>query len=103
MTVALDLVSVSAGYGDNPIVRQFSATLETGTITTLIGGNEAGKSTLLRAIYGTNRFFGGQNLFKGEAIARLPPWERHGRDVGFAPQGRRHYQHLSIDENRKMG
>ena len=103
MTVALDLVSVSAGYGDNPIVREFSATLETGTITTLIGGNGAGKSTLLRAIYGTNRFFSGQVLFKGEAIERLPPWERLKRGVGFVPQGRCNFPHMSVDENLKMG
>ncbi|MFI5031285.1 MAG: ABC transporter ATP-binding protein [Reyranellales bacterium] len=103
MTVALDLVSVSAGYGDNPIVREFSATLETGTITTLIGGNGAGKSTLLRAIYGTNRFFGGQILFRGEAIERLPPWERLKRGVGFVPQGRCNFPHMSVDENLKMG
>jgi branched-chain amino acid transport system ATP-binding protein len=94
---------VSAGYGDNPIVREFSATLETGTITTLIGGNGAGKSTLLRAIYGTNRFFGGQILFKGEAIDRLPPWERLKRGVGFVPQGRCNFPHMSVDENLKMG
>ena len=103
MTVALDLVSVSAGYGDNPIVREFSATLATGTITTLIGGNGAGKSTLLRAIYGTNRLFGGQILFKGEAIERLPPWERLRRGVGFVPQGRCNFPHMSVDENLKMG
>jgi branched-chain amino acid transport system ATP-binding protein len=103
MTAALDLVSVSAGYGDNPIVREFSARLETGTITTLIGGNGAGKSTLLRAIYGTNRLFGGQILFKGEAIERLPPWERLRRGVGFVPQGRCNFPHMSVDENLKMG
>ena len=84
----LELKSVTAGYGDNPIVRDFSARLEAGTITTLIGGNGAGKSTLLRAIYGTNRFFSGQVVFKGETIERLPPWERLKRGIGFVPQGR---------------
>ncbi|HSH99717.1 MAG TPA: ABC transporter ATP-binding protein [Reyranella sp.] len=103
MTVALDLVSVTAGYGDNPIVREFSARLETGSITTLIGGNGAGKSTLLRAIYGTNRFFSGQILFKGEPIERLPPWERLKRGVGFVPQGRCNFPHMSVEENLKMG
>ena len=86
--LALKLVKVTAGYGDNPIVRDFSARLLSGSITTLIGGNGAGKSTLLRAIYGTNRFFSGQIVFKGETIERLPPWERLKRGVGFVPQGR---------------
>jgi branched-chain amino acid transport system ATP-binding protein len=100
---ALELVSVTAGYGDNPIVREFSARLFAGTITTLIGGNGAGKSTLLRAIYGTNRFFSGQIVFKGETIERLPPWERLKRGVGFVPQGRCNFPAMSVEENLQMG
>ncbi|MBN9091069.1 MAG: ABC transporter ATP-binding protein [Reyranella sp.] len=103
MSTALDLVSVTAGYGDNPIVREFSTTLDTGTITTLIGGNGAGKSTLLRAIYGTNRFFSGEIVFKGERVERLPPWERLKRGVGFVPQGRCNFPAMSVEENLKMG
>ena len=99
----LELVSVTAGYGDNPIVRGFSARLALGSITTLIGGNGAGKSTLLRAIYGTNRFFDGQIVFKGETIERLPPWERLKRGIGFVPQGRCNFPAMSVTENLKMG
>ena len=102
-TPALELDAVTAGYGDNPIVREFSARLEAGTITTLLGGNGAGKSTLLRAIYGTNRLFSGRILFKGEAIERLPPWERLRRGVGFVPQGRCNFPAMSVGENLKMG
>jgi len=102
-TPALELVSVTAGYGDNPIVREFSARLYGGTITTLIGGNGAGKSTLLRAIYGTNRFFSGQIVFKGETIERLPPWKRLKRGVGFVPQGRCNFPAMNVEENMKMG
>ena len=100
---ALELVSVTAGYGDNPIVRDFSARLMADTITTLIGGNGAGKSTLLRAIYGTNRFFDGQIVFKGETIERLPPWERLKRGIGFVPQGRCNFPRMSVAENLKIG
>jgi len=99
----LELVEVTAGYGDNPVVREFSAHLEGGTITTLIGGNGAGKSTLLRAIYGTNRLFSGRIVFKGEAIEGLPPWQRLRRGVGFVPQGRCNFPTMSVAENLKMG
>jgi branched-chain amino acid transport system ATP-binding protein len=99
----LELVSVTAGYGDNPIVRDFSARLALSSITTLIGGNGAGKSTLLRAIYGTNRLFDGQIVFKGETIERLPPWERLKRGIGFVPQGRCNFPAMSVAENLKMG
>lgn len=103
MAPALELVNVTAGYGDNPIVRDFSARLQPGSITTLIGGNGAGKSTLLRAIYGTNRLFSGQIVFKNETIERLAPWERLRRGVGFVPQGRCNFPAMSVAENLKMG
>ena len=69
----LELIDLSAGYADIPIVYDFSVRLHAGSITTLIGGNGAGKSTLLRAIYGTNRRFSGRIVFAGEAIEELSP------------------------------
>lgn len=100
---ALELIDLTAGYGDVPIVRDFSTKLAPGSITTLIGGNGAGKSTLLRAIYGTNRHFAGQIVFKGEDIERLDPWERLRRGIGFVPQGRCNFPLMSLAENLKMG
>jgi branched-chain amino acid transport system ATP-binding protein len=99
----LELVNLTAGYGDNPIVHEFSARLAGGTITTLIGGNGAGKSTLLRSIYGTNRWFSGQIVFRGEPIEYLKPWERLKRGIGFVPQGRCNFPAMSVAENLKMG
>jgi branched-chain amino acid transport system ATP-binding protein len=100
---ALELVNLTAGYGDNPIVREFSTRLHGGTITTLIGGNGAGKSTLLRAIYGTCRAFAGQIVFENETIEALPPWERFARGIGFVPQGRCNFPAMTVAENLKMG
>ena len=99
---ALELVNLTAGYGDNPIVREFSARLYPATITTVIGGNGAGKSTLLRAIYGANRWFSGQIVFKGETIEALAPWERFRRGIGFVPQGRCNFPAMTVAENLKI-
>jgi branched-chain amino acid transport system ATP-binding protein len=99
----LELIALTAGYGDVPIVHDFSTSLATGSITTLIGGNGAGKSTLLRAIFGTNRWFSGQIIFDGDAIERLAPSERLKRGIGFVPQGRCNFPQMSVAENLKMG
>ena len=99
----LELVSLTAGYGTNPIVHDFSTRLALGSITTLIGGNGAGKSTLLRAIYGTNRWFSGQIVFHSEPIEHLDPWDRLKRGIGFVPQGRCNFASMSVAENLKMG
>ena len=103
MNPALELVSVTAGYGDVRSCASSPPACRPARITTLIGGNGAGKSTLLRAIYGTNRLFSGQIVFKGETIERLPPWERLKRGVGFVPQGRCNFPAMSVAENLKMG
>jgi branched-chain amino acid transport system ATP-binding protein len=99
----LEIVDLSAGYADVPIVRDFSTRLMPGSITTLIGGNGAGKSTLLRAIFGTNRWFSGQIVLNGEPIEHLSPSERLKRGVGFVPQGRCNFPQMSVAENLKMG
>jgi branched-chain amino acid transport system ATP-binding protein len=100
---ALELLGLTAGYGDVPIVRDFSTALAAGSITTLIGGNGAGKSTLLRAVYGTNRHFAGRILFQGESIEKLDPWARLRRGIGLVPQGRCNFPLMSVAENLKMG
>ena len=99
----LEIMNLSAGYADVPIVRDFSTRLAPGSITTLIGGNGAGKSTLLRAIYGTNRWFAGQIVLDGEQIEHLSPAERLTRGVGFVPQGRCNFPQMTVAENLKMG
>jgi branched-chain amino acid transport system ATP-binding protein len=99
----LELIDLCAGYGDVPIVRDFSTRLQPGSITTLIGGNGAGKSTLLRAIFGTNRWFSGQIILNGDAIEHLSPSERLQRGIGFVPQGRCNFPQMTVAENLKMG
>jgi len=99
----LELIALTAGYGDVPIVHDFSTRLASGSITTLIGGNGAGKSTLLRAIFGSNRWFSGQVILAGEAIEHLAPSERLTRGIGFVPQGRCNFPQMSVAENLKMG
>jgi branched-chain amino acid transport system ATP-binding protein len=101
--LALEIIDLTAGYGDVAIVRDFSARLAPGSITTLIGGNGAGKSTLLRAIYGTIRHFAGQIVFRGEPVERLDPWDRLRRGIGFVPQGRCNFPLMTVAENLKVG
>jgi branched-chain amino acid transport system ATP-binding protein len=95
--------ALSVGYGDEPIVRDFSASIPEGSITTIIGPNGAGKSTLLKAVYGLNKHFSGSLRFAGEAIEQLPPRERLKRGIGLVPQGRCNFPLLSVAENLDLG
>ena len=101
--VLLEFDRLSAGYTDEPVVKEFSASIAQGSITTIIGPNGAGKSTLLRAVYGVNRHFGGSLRFLGEPIEKLAPNERLRRGIGFVPQGRCNFPLMSVRENLELG
>ena len=102
-TPLLELDHLSAGYTDDPVVVDFTASIPAGTITTVIGPNGAGKSTLLRAIAGTNRHFGGGVKLRGQSIERLTPTQRLKLGVGCVPQGRCNFALMTVRENLELG
>ena len=92
----------SCGYLDEPIVWNLSLDLEPGTVTCIVGSNGAGKSTVLRSIYGTIKRFSGTLTFKGQAVETLPPVARMARGMSFVPQGRCNFPYLSVAENLEL-
>jgi branched-chain amino acid transport system ATP-binding protein len=102
-TPLLAFESLSVGYGDEPIVTDFTAQIPAGSITTIIGPNGAGKSTLLKAVYGVNKYFGGKLIFEGRAIEKLAPRERLALGIGFVPQGRCNFPLMTVRENLDLG
>jgi branched-chain amino acid transport system ATP-binding protein len=99
----LEFEALAAGYGDEPIVTGFTASIPAGSITTVIGPNGAGKSTLLKAVYGVNRYFSGTLRFEGQPIERLAPRERLALGIGFVPQGRCNFPLMTVRENLDLG
>ncbi|MGK2952382.1 MAG: ABC transporter ATP-binding protein [Thiobacillus sp.] len=99
----LEFDALSAGYADDPIVRDFTTTIDWGSITTIIGPNGAGKSTLLKAVYGLNKHFSGTLRFMGQPIERLAPRDRLKLGIGFVPQGRCNFPLMTVRENLDLG
>ena len=99
----LQLESISSGYSDEPIVTDLSLAVPPGSITTFIGPNGAGKSTLLKTVYGLTRMFSGRILFEGRDLRDVSPSERLRQGIGFVPQGRCNFSHLSVAENLALG
>ena len=100
----LELIDLSAGYGDVPIVRDFATRLAARH------DHHADRRQRRRQIDAAARdlrhhtgMFSGQIVFDGEAIERLRPWERLQRGIGFVPQGRCNFPAMSVAENLKIG
>ncbi len=69
----------------------------------IIGPNGAGKSTLLRTLSGLNRPTRGSIHFKGQPVGGMKPYQMARSGLGHCPEGRRVFQHLSIEENLITG
>lgn len=70
----LELDHVSFAYpGGKSLLRDLSFTLEKGDFTLLLGGNGAGKSTILALAAGRFRPQSGRILLDGTAVSAVPP------------------------------
>jgi branched-chain amino acid transport system ATP-binding protein len=102
-TRMLELKNLSCGYGAFQAVGDLSLSLQPGTITGLLGANGAGKSSTLMCLAGHVALQGGQILFEGEDIGRMPPNERVRRGIAISPEGRRLFKDLSVEDNLRVG
>ena len=64
----IELHHFSIGYKENSLLHEVNATIKKGQLTALIGRNGTGKSTLLRAIAGLNRYYSGKIILDGHDI-----------------------------------
>jgi len=99
----LALEAVSAAYGMSRVLYDIDLTIGAAETVTLLGRNGVGKTTLLRTIAGLHPASEGKILFAGENITRLPAHERARRGIGYVPQGRGIFPHLSVEENLRLG
>lgn len=94
---------LNAYYGQSHVLRDISLTVPTGQVVCLMGRNGVGKTTLLKAIMGLLPARAGQVVLEGEEITSLSPDARARRGIGYAPQGREIFPHLTVSENLSLG
>ncbi len=99
----LQLKDVHAYYGHVHALKGISLDVAAGEIVALIGANGAGKSTTLRTICGLLKPRAGEIVLHGKSIAGVPAHEIVYLGVSHAPEGRRIFSTLSVDENLNMG
>jgi len=84
-------------------VNGISITVSDGEIVGLLGGNGAGKSTILRAISGLAKLRSGEITFRGTTLAGLPPYRIVELGIAHVPEGRQVFPELTVQENLEMG
>jgi urea transport system ATP-binding protein len=101
MTPLLTLERVSSAYGQSKVLWDVDMQIAQGGAVALIGRNGVGKTTLLKTIVGVQKLIGGRIEFNGADICSMAAHGRAG--IGFVPQGRHVFPHLTVMENLTVG
>jgi branched-chain amino acid transport system ATP-binding protein len=99
----LEVRDLDVYYGDSRALYGVSLSVGTGEVVTLVGSNGAGKTTTLRAIAGTHPVAGGELVFEGESLLKVPSHQRPGLGIALVPEGRELWPQLTVLENLELG
>ena len=90
-------------YGSSHTLRNVNFEVPTGAVTTLLGRNGVGKTTLLKCLMGVLPAASGKVTLDGADITKLSPFARVRLGMGYVPQGREIFPRLTVEENLMMG
>lgn len=99
----LRVSNIETYYGPIMAIRGVSLEVPEGAIVTVLGGNGAGKTTILRTISGVMDPQKGIVVFDGEEVQRRNPDWIMRRGIGHVPEGREVFPFLTVTENLMMG
>ena len=90
-------------YSGSHILRNVNFEVPKGQLTSLLGRNGVGKTTLLKSLMGVVKVKTGSIAWDGKELANLPPWSRVDSGFAYVPQGREIFPRLTVEENLLIG
>jgi urea transport system ATP-binding protein len=99
----LAIKSFNQFYGGSHTLWNVDLSVPAGGLVCLVGRNGMGKTTLLKCIMGLLPTASGSITFDGIDLVRKPAEERARIGIGYVPQGREVFSHLTVEENLRVG
>ena len=99
----LTLRGVNQFYGGSHTLWDVDFSVPAGSLICLMGRNGMGKTTLLKCIMGLLPVSSGSISFEGTELLKRPAEERARIGIGYVPQGREIFSHLTVEENLRVG
>src|ERR1051326_5253343 len=99
----LTVTALNQSYGGSHTLWDVALDVPAGSGTWVMGRNGMGKTTLLKCIMGLLPATSGAVVFDGIDLQALPAESRARLGVGYVPQGREIFSHLTVEENLRIG
>ncbi len=99
----LQVESLSVFYGQTQALWDISLNVEEKSITTILGSNGAGKSTILNTLAGLLKPSSGNIVFEGKNLNEYEPYERVQAGISLIPEGRKLFPYFNVEENLEIG
>jgi branched-chain amino acid transport system ATP-binding protein len=99
MSVVLEAEGLQTYYGKSHILHDVSLTVQEGELVALLGRNGAGKTTTMRSVMGLTPPREGRIKIFGKDVTKLPSYRIAGAGVGYVPEGRKIFGHMTVHEN----
>jgi len=99
----LILKELESGYGPMQVLWKPSIHVKKGTITSLLGPNGVGKSTLLSTVFGSVPTWSGTILYSGQDVTRVPTHKKVDMGMALVPEGKHLFPNMTVYENLAMG
>jgi urea transport system ATP-binding protein len=95
----LSIKGLDVAYGESQVLWGVDLEVGAGELVCLMGRNGVGKTTLLKAAMGLLPARHGSVSFDGVEITAWSPDRRARAGIGYVPQGREVFPHLTVEEN----
>jgi len=97
--ILLKATNLVKRYSGRTVVNNVSFDVGSREVIGLLGRNGAGKTTTFRMIMGMITPDGGQVMFDGFDITRIPMYQRARRGIGYLSQEPSVFQRMTVEQN----
>ena len=99
----LAIKALNQFYGGSHTLWDVDLTIPPGSRMCLMGRNGMGKTTLLKCVMGLHAASSGTITFDGHELLSMSAEQRARLGIGYVPQGREIFSHLTVEENLRVG
>jgi urea transport system ATP-binding protein len=99
----LNISNIEVSIGGSRILRGVNLDVPAGKVVCLMGRNGVGKTTTLKTIVGLVKPGNGTVSLDGRELTGASTESRARSGIGYVPQGREIFPHLTVEENLKIG